>query len=141
MKFLKYALITLILAVITDLTLVFAYDTGAVQSIHPELSGNNTYYTSYYTKTYETRQRYYNESTYTGLTNPCPDCKVQIRLHTDDGDFSIAYLSKTGSNTRFTDSTVWYLPNNYRLSLKRFDFSLLTTYHFGLWYVNSAQDA
>ena len=137
MRFLKYAMLTLLVAIIADASLVFAYDSPTIQATNPQLQRNNPYYTSYVTKTTWTKQKYSNQDTYTALTNPCPKCIIETILYTDSGDKSMSFLNNAGDVFYFNDAESWTLPNNYRLYLRRYDITALTTYHWGLWYVNS----
>lgn len=146
MKFLKYSVITLLVAVITDLSLVAAsYPTpSATVTGFVDLPANKTpVYTRWLTKNKNGFQTYYNSYTSTWLNNPCQNCQVATKPHNEAGVTWDGFATKMGDTQQFTHNiaTVLSSPydetyNNYRLSMFRADSTLLTTSHSGIWTIN-----
>ncbi len=134
MKFLKYALLTLILAIVTDVAFIYAAQPQVVISY--ALDKNAVQKTSYRTKDTWTAQYYENLETYTWLTNPCPNCKISAKPEDIDGNLYVGIVTSAGQKKQFTDPTTISSPNDYRLNIWRLDTTLLTTYHTAIWYIN-----
>lgn len=128
----------LILSIILSFNLVKAYSTpGSVQIIQHELeyqvyTTNGAWYTK---NTPGIVQRVYNRETFTTLTNPCTSCKIASRLKKSPSDFSTVVITTTGNTGVFTSITT--TEGDWQLQQMRYDFSLLNTYHYGTWYINS----
>lgn len=137
MKFMKYALLTLLIAVATDIAIVFAYPDIYATVLVRELDKNNEQFTDYFTKHTWTTQTYENLSTYTWLTSPCETCKIGTRPYTEDGDYGVSIFTTLGQKKSMGDPTSFMEPNNYRLLIWRSDSTLLTTNHSAQWIMNA----
>lgn len=92
---------------------------------------------TYYTKntTNMNTQGYKTLTASTWLTNPCPNCVIASRVHTDDnGAYSAAITTSINQTKTWTEVTV--LPANWIIEQMRFDYTLLTTTSTGTWYLN-----
>ncbi len=127
MNFIKYSIVVLFVAIITDVALVFAYPSPSVVAVLMDLKGNNSQNTAYKTKTINSKQYYKNYSAITWLTNPCTKCEISTRAND-------TIITKMGETKYFTMNS--YYTGDYRLILKRNDMSALTTNHTGEWYIN-----
>lgn len=136
MKFLKYAILTLLVACITDAVLVSAYSSPSAYSFTRELSKNTSQWTEWRTKNTWTDQAYKNRRTYTWMTDPCPNCKVAAKPVDGDGDIYSGVVTSEGQTKTFTDTTAISAPNDFRLSIWRVDVTLLTTAHSATWTIN-----
>lgn len=134
MKFLKYALIIFVVALITDATIVLA-GVPTVGITH-ELDGVNVKKTSYYEKDTWTTQKYSNKTASTWLTDPCTSCQIGAKPGTSSGDLGSGVVTITGQTKSFTDPTSLSSPGTYRLSIWRVDATLLSTYHTAIWTLN-----
>lgn len=137
MKFIKYAILTFILASIVNTVLVFAYPSPSSTFLNHDLDKNNSQWTDYMTKYNWKLQTYENTDTFTWLTNPCSDCQIAAKPYTESGDIGVAVVTKEDQKKGFTDPTSFYAPDNYRLNIWRLDFTLLTTHHFSVWTINN----
>lgn len=135
MKLLKYSFITLIVALAVEGILVSAYSSPSSMQISKQLEANKLQYTGYVTKNTWVKQTYYNRDTYTPMTNPCPNCKISAKIWSDTGTSSGEIITTKGQ-TKGTSETGTNSPGNYRVAIKRSDFTLLTTYHFATWNIN-----
>lgn len=136
MKFLKYAVLILLVAVVTDMALVSAYSSQSGIGISYTLNGNTATYTQYMTKINLLPQTYRNGSMDTALTHPCSNCKLAVRAHNENGDMSSAITMVMGETKTFNSPTSVNMEGNYRLEIWRYDFTLLDTYHNGYWTIN-----
>ncbi len=145
MKFLKYAGIALLVAVITDFSIAAAYPSpsATVTGIAQLPSNKDFVYTIWLTKNKDGLQKYLNRVTYTWLTDPCKDCIIGTKPSNEYGVTWEAITTKMGEEQAFTSNiaTVMHEPfgptyNNYRLGMFRVDYTLLTTNHGGTWTIN-----
>ncbi len=136
MKFLKISFLTLIIAIIADMSIAFAYSTVSGTVFSLELDKNNAEWTDYRTKNTWSTMTYEHLNSFTWLTNPCPKCKVAAKPYTENGDIGVAVVTVTGDKKGFTNPTNFQTPDNYRLNIWRFDTTLLTTYHGSQWMIN-----
>lgn len=135
MRILKYALLTLLVAIITDGVMVYAVSTSSVfGDFH--LKGNVSQTGNYVGKEYYGQQKYVNLKTYTSLTNPCPNCHVTTTIIKSDGAASGGMTTATGDTTLFTNTAI-YDVGNYKLKQVRVELTALTTYHYYQWYINN----
>ena len=130
----------MLIAILTNATLAFANEKGVIFkriTVIEEIKKGETVYTNYYTKNDWTTQRYKNVYTYTGLTDPCEKCIIQVRGYrkTDTGkdDASTARGTIMGLEYIFENSEY---PGEWKLSLQRHDATLLTTMTKGEWFLN-----
>lgn len=133
----KMLSVFLVLSIALSFSLVKAYNTPAsVQIIQNDLK-YQTYTTgTWYTKnTFGIAQRVYNRETFTAMTNPCTDCQVASRLRRSPSDYSTVVVTKMGGTGVFTEMST--TEGDWQLQQMRYDFTLLTTYHYGTWYINS----
>ena len=137
MKFIKYSLLTLFVAIVTDTALVLAYPSPSGTSYSLQLSATTGQWTEYRTKNTWSVQTYENISTFTWLTNPCPNCQIASKPGTSSGDLYVGVVTKIGQTKSFTDPTSISSPDDYRLYIYRFDTTLLTTYHRSVWMINA----
>lgn len=137
MKFMKYALLTLVVAIITDAAMVLAYPSPSGTALYYELSKNSIQKTDWRTKNTWTPQTYQNTRTYTWLTDPCPNCKISAKPVDSGGDVYVAVVTSEGQTKQFTDPTSISSPNDYRLNIWRLDVTLLTTVHTAVWKMNA----
>ena len=137
MKFLKYSLLVLVLAIAADFCLVSALTEDASATyISETIEPNEDYsYTAYMNKTKESQQSYYNMDTYTTITNPCPKCVIAVKFQKNDGDHCERAVVQ--GQTVYAQLTSFALPGKYRIGLRRSDLTLVTTYTFGLWTWNA----
>ncbi len=136
MKFIKYALIIFAVAVMTDVVITKAYASPTQVTIVQELDKNNKSWTAYKTKNTSTTQTYYNDKSYTWLTNPCPDCKVAVRVYNENGDVGVTRITTTGETKSLNEPTSLSAPGNYRLAIWRYNATALSTHHQGVWKIN-----
>lgn len=136
MKFLKYALSILAVAIITDAFIAKAYAAPTQVAVIRELVRNNSIFTDYKTKNTWSTQTYYNSKSYTWLTNPCPNCKVSVRPYTEGGDYGTTMETTTGKTVSLNRPTSFGSPDNYRLLIWRSDTTALDTHHEGIWKIN-----
>lgn len=126
----------LALCICLSATLVKAYSSpSSVQIARTDLQYNNYVDGNTYNKnTFGIIQRVYNRKTYTAITNPCSSCKVGIKLKagSEQRGFATSQMGNTVSLGTYSQ-----IEDNYKLSMARYDFTLLTTYSFGTWYINS----
>lgn len=137
MKFMKYALISLIAAIIADAAMVFAYPSPIATGLVYELSMNNKVDTEWRTKNTWTAQTYENYRTFTWMTNPCPNCKISAKPVSAGGDLYVGVVTTEGQKKQFTDPTTISSPNDYMLKIWRVDITLLTTSHSAMWTMNA----
>ncbi len=137
MKFLKLAVITLAVAVVTDYALTQAYTNQSGVGILLDLVKNEHQDTSVREKTNYSTQTYENFASSTPLTSPCPKCQIATRLHcVDTGDTIGAIITVAGETKDFNINTVNQNPGNYYLEVWREDWTLLETHHSGQWMFN-----
>ncbi len=136
MKFIKYAFLTLIIAIATDITVAFAYSSPSATAIYKELSKNTSQWTDYRTKNTWTTQKYENVRTYTWMTDPCPKCQVSAKPVTESGNVYVAVVTSEGDTKNFTAPSTVNSPDDYRLNIWRLDTTLLTTIHSSVWTIN-----
>lgn len=139
-KYIKCLLLLLVLSLFLAYNLVLASQNSSLPTI--EVIQNNLQYQvysssgNYYTKDFNgTVQYYYNKETFTTLTNPCSNCIIGTRLHSSGGNYSGRLDLKMGKTSNFT--TVTADADNWQLEQMRVDYTLLTTYHYGTWYINT----
>ena len=135
MKLLKYALLTLLVAIVTDGIVTYAVSTSSVFGSY-ELSGNSQLVGNYAEKEYAGQQKYTNQKTYTALTNPCENCHVTVIVENSEGADSGGITLASGE-TGYFNNTATYVTGNYRLKLRRVEASLLTTSNYYQWYINN----
>ncbi len=135
MKFVKYAIMTLVLATVLDLSIVMAYKTVYNVPTRYDLDKNNAVYTDYYTKINWNTMTYTNDGAFTWLTNPCSTCKIATKLYTAGGDTAEATTTVTGETKPLAPSSM-SRPDDFKLKIWRFDPTLLTTVHGGNWIIN-----
>ena len=130
MKYLKYSLVLLFIAIVLNLSVVNAINTFF---ININLTRNNVSYTAYKTKSVWQVQSLYYQYASTSLTDPCPNCKIEARIYKNDGTYSEAKIGKMGDIKSFN-----YLgePGSYRMKLNRYDITLLTTNFISWWYID-----
>lgn len=58
-------------------------------------------------------------------------------MFTTGGDTGAAVITTPGQTKSFNDPTPVSSPNDYRLWIWRFDFTLLTTSHRSVWTMNA----
>ncbi len=133
MKFMKYALITLIIAVATDILMIYAYPSPPSTSLVYQLKKNNIQQTDWKTKNTWTTQKYKNTRTYTILTDPCPNCYIASKPIDASGNVYQGIVTSEGQTQNFINSA---LPGDYRLNIWRSDPTLLTTIHSAIWTMN-----
>jgi hypothetical protein len=90
----------------------------------------------YKTKNTWTTQKYKNLSAITWLTNPCNSCQIAAKLFTDAGDTDQGVVTTPGHSASFNANTMFSSPDDWRLAIWRVDFTLLTTSHTAMWYIN-----
>lgn len=136
MKFLKYSFLALLLAIVTDAGLVFAYDAPMAQGISMDLVRNTPQWGPWKTKNTWTWQRYENLSASTWLTNPCNSCQIVSKLFDKDGNTDLGSVSTPGHTVTLNTNTMFGQPSDYHLSIWRADTTLLTTHHTAMWVIN-----
>lgn len=138
MKFIKYSLILLTVACFLNFLCAYAYPDIYGTVLIRDLVRNEGQYTGIFTKHTISKQTYETYETYTSLTNPCPNCQVAVTLHNMNGDASGAVLAKIGAvKDLITVGTSTGIPGDYRLYLKRLDFTALNTHHTAHWVINA----
>ena len=137
MKFIKYSLLILLIAIASDALLVFAYPSPPYMSIIEQLQQNSISETDWRTKNTWTAQTYQNTDTFTWLTNPCLNCQICAKPEDIGGDMYVGVVTKQGQTKQFTDPTSISSPNDYKLKIWRVDTTLLTTYHYAKWTINA----
>ena len=124
-----------VLSIALSVTLVKAYDSpDQVQIIRNDLRYNNYVAGATYNKnTYGILQRVYNSETFTAFNNPCTSCQIGVRLKegTEQRAFVTTQMGETVSLGTYSQ-----YEGNYHLEMARYDYSLLTTYSYGTWYIN-----
>lgn len=145
MKFLKYSVLILTLAIATDFALASAYSSPAMVDISPTLSASGVYTSSTFTKNtgQSVRQAYENYSSITALTNPCPNCVIATRVRAYinnplNGEITEEYpegITTRMGEVRHFNNIVNYEGDNL-VYVWRHDFTALKTYHSALWYLN-----
>lgn len=138
MKYLKIAFGLMVLSLILSSTLSIAYPSPSQVGVVVELPENNqSVKTSNKTKTTWTAQRYKNNYANTVLSQNCSNCQVAVRIYTvSKGDFTTENHMKPGETKTLKNPTSFSSPNDYYLTLRRYDFSALKTSHSGIWYIN-----
>lgn len=137
MKYIKLSLILLLLAVVTDVVVANAGVIYQRITVIEFLKKRDVTYTKYFEKKDEYyNPSYKNELTYTGLTDPCNNCEIEVRAYEENGDQSRSIIVKMGEQKNFTGTV--QNAGNWRLSVKRYDFTLLDTNTKGYWYLNSS---
>ena len=135
MNFMKYTIISLVVAVVVDLFLVTA-SANKVVGVSINLIKNETKsLTKYYVK--DTMNAQYYENTYasTPLNSPCQGCKISAKPILRNGDYGDAVTVKMGEKARFkTDVTKTM--GEYTLLVWRKDLTALNTDHTGIWTIN-----
>lgn len=145
MKFLKYSVLILTLAIVTDFALASAYSSPAMVDVSPTLSATGVYTSNTFTKNtgQSVRQAYEHFSSITALTNPCPNCQIGTRIRAYiinplSGEITEEYPE--GIKTRMGDVSYFNDIVNYEgdnlVYVWRHDFTTLKTYHSALWYLN-----
>ncbi len=140
MKFFKYTIISLFVALILNATLTaFAADYPAPPTMSTgvkQISVGGGFWTRYLTKNTWTIQKYYNYYTATVLTVPCPNCKIAAKPRDIDNDVYSSIVTQMGETDSFNRPTHINSPDIYQLYISRYDFTLLTTDHAGIWIIN-----
>lgn len=144
MKFLKYAMIALVLAVITDISLVAAYPTPSATQIGViEIKKDSGVYSRWLTKNRDGLQTYENTFASTWLTSPCPNCIIGTIPYNESGTKWDGITTKMYQKKEFTHNISVVLDdpfdkgyNNYRIYNFRVDATLLTTNHAAEWTIN-----
>lgn len=133
-KILKISTILLALTISLGYCIVKAYDSPqTVMVIKNGLIKNQWDPPSVtYTKTNMIIQSYQNDDTYTSLTNPCNDCKIETVLY---GINSQSVVTTRGTTASFNNSLM-NEPGDYYIKVRRKDFTALNTYHYATWHLN-----
>lgn len=134
MKYIKLSLTVLLLAIVTNFVMVKAGVIYSRLTIIEFLTKQETNYTRYFEKNDWFVPSYENVDTFTSLTNPCPKCVILVRAHEKGGDATAGLLTKM--NNTYTFSNTSPVPGEWRLSLSRYDATLLNTTTKGYWYLN-----
>ncbi len=136
MDFIKYSLVILGVAILSSVAITSARDAKIVPEIGVNyiLKKNNAQWSNYHTKETVSSQRYYNDDTFTVLTNPCSTCKIETKLYLSGSQVGGTLITTKGQTKNFGDVSSYL--GTYRLSLKRYDYSPLDTHHFGYWKIN-----
>ncbi len=135
MKYLKISVSVLLLAIITNFTIANAGVIFSRITVIEFLEKDKVNYTQYYEKNnLSYSPTYENVDTFTSLTNPCPNCKILVRALEENGDQTAGLLTVMGKKYMFLDTAP--VPGNWRLSVQRYDFTLLNTTTKGYWYLN-----
>lgn len=146
MRFLKYSVLILTVAVLTDFALAKAYSSPATVLVSPEISFNGVYTSSTYTKNtgLDVRQAYKNSFSTTVLTNPCPKCVIASRVRSTQSSISNpnetinvypeGFTTVMGQTKHFNDLV--NMRGDNLIYVWRVDKTLLKTYHSALWYLN-----
>lgn len=135
MKLFRYSLIILLISIVLDCVMCFAYASPNATGISVTLKTNNSQFTSYRTKNVMSSQYYENTFASTLITNPCTKCKIMVKPYTEDGDTYAGVLTTMGNKYRFPDDFSKQ-PNNYRLNIWRYDVTAMDTQHTGVWTIN-----
>lgn len=130
----KISLLLLMFTVSLSYCVVKAYDSPQVVMVIKNglIKNQWTNMSETYTKTNLTIQSYQNDNTFTSLTNPCPNCKIETILYGINYQTVVTTLGKTA---KFTDSLM-NEPGDYKIKLRRKDSTLLNTYHYATWHLN-----
>lgn len=138
MKFIKYGIIIVIVAVVTNILVSFASSSSIVYTltVNYNLDKGNMTRTPWIEKVDYTYPTYEHLLSRTILTNPCTSCKILAKPYDDDGDVYVGVVTVMGETQTFRDPTSISSPNNYSLGIQRLDPTLLDTFHSGIWTVN-----
>lgn len=146
MKYFKYSILLLTIAVFTDFALAKAYSSPASVLVSPEIAFNGVYTSDTFEKNTgeDVRQRYENSFSATAWTNPCNDCQIAARVRATQPSMSnpnetidvypegvVTVMGQTG---RFNDLV--NKKGDNLIYVWRHDSTLLKTYHSALWYLN-----
>lgn len=112
--------------------IVYASPEYTIFATEIEPSGLET--TATYKKNILNEQYYIISKNSTSLTNHCTNCMMAFSLKSTVGDVIPHIAIKIGQKARFGDSSSSML--NFNMSVYRTDFTVLTTYHLGTWYIN-----
>lgn len=139
-KNIKYLCCFLILSLFLSYNLVLAIEKTSVSSVqiiqHSLEYQTYTSSNNFYTKNSDLNvQYYYNKETFTTLTNPCTKCVIGTRIYSEGGDYSGRLDLKMGETSNFTSVTS--SAGEWSIQQMRVDYSLLSTYHYGTWYINT----
>ncbi len=141
MKYLKYSLLLLLIAIITDVTFAGAL-TDIAEHKNRVLKKNETdsYYSGAYVKDTWTIQAFELLEAKTSLTNPCSSCVVvaslKYGLEGTEGSGGVFAKAQDGLHD-FLEPSSCSSPGTYRINAWRYDITLLnTTIHYK-WYINA----
>ncbi len=135
MKYLKISFAILLIAIITNMIIAKAGVIYRRIGVIEVLTKQESNYTSYYEKNDFSNPTYENIESITTLSNPCADCKILVKMRTkDDKDASNGLITKMGTTHIFQGTAP--KPDNWRLSVQRYDFTLLETTTKGYWFLN-----
>ena len=135
MKFVKYACLTLITAVVLDMALVFAYDAPAGVGLSFTLSGNTAQYSSTKTKTDYSYQKYENIGSHTAISSPCTSCQIASTMYMNGSATGGTIITVAGQIKKFDGNSA--SPDDYKVKVKRYDATLLSTSHTSFWTIRS----
>ena len=136
MKYIKYSLIILVIAIMTDIYFVSATVYPTV-GIALTLTKNQPYTTSLYEKNNNNCQTYEHTYSFTAITDPCTDCQILVTPKNSSGETFTSYLTKMNNTYVFTkNSGLTCQPGNYKISIKRNDTTLMNTSHSAAWNIN-----
>ena len=92
--------------------------------------------TGYYYKEYDGDfQRVSSENAFTTITNPCPNCVIGVRIHTDGNTYSNKVIVRIGEKKGFTEAST--AEGNWQMEVMRDDITLMNTSFRGTWYINN----
>lgn len=134
-KSIKLMLIILVLTLSLSFCIVKAYDSPQVVMVLKNGLIKNQWSdpSVMYTKTNLTTQSYQNDNTFTSLTNPYDDCKIQTRLV---GEYNEQTVTTTRGNTKEYTGSMMNELGDYYIVIRRSDTTLLSTYHYATWHLN-----
>lgn len=134
MKFLKLSILFLLFAIITNLIVVNAGVIYRRINVIEFLDKMKPSYTNYYEKNDWSNPTYEHLEMFTELHYPCNSCQIVINMRNENGDASPGIMPAIGKTYAFTGTVAQ--PGNYRLSMYRFDWTLLQTTMRGHWFLN-----
>ena len=132
----KYLVIILVITLSLNFYVVKAYDSPKVVTVIENALVKNQWTTNSatYTKNNNFIQTYEHTTSFTTLTNPCPKCKIQTALY---GPNNVEYIvTVMGDNKQLDTSGLSNVLGDYRIENRRYDTTLLNTYHYALWHLN-----
>jgi len=98
------------------------------------------YQTGVYQKDDWDIQTYKTTGANTTLNTPCESCQFLIELYTESGTKEAGVISALNL-THQLEPSLTSTPDNFYLRYRRFDFTLLKTYHIGVWHIQQPKTA